>query len=98
MKTATLPSLRVAPELRQAAEAVLKEGETLSGFVEESVRRQIEFRHAQQTFIARGLAAGEAAKKSGKYVSAETVLEKLGKRLEQARKAAPKAGRAVRKK
>lgn len=98
MKTATLPSLRVAPELRQAAEAVLQEGETLSGFVEESVRRQIEFRHAQQTFIARGLASGEAAKKSGKYVSAEAVLEKLGKRLEQARKATPKAVRTARKK
>ena len=32
MKTATFPSLRVEPELREAAESVLEEGETLSGF------------------------------------------------------------------
>jgi hypothetical protein len=34
MKTATIPSLCVDPELRAAAESVLKEGETLSAFVE----------------------------------------------------------------
>jgi len=96
MKTATLPSLRVAPELRQAAEAVLQEGETLSSFVEESVRRQVEFRYAQQAFVARGLASAEAARKSGKYVSAGEALDKLERRLEQARKAKPK--RSVRAK
>lgn len=90
MKTATLPSLRVAPELRQAAEAVLQEGETLSSFVEESVRRQIEFRYAQQAFIARGLASAEKARKSGNYIPAEEVLAKLTRRLEQARKGKPK--------
>lgn len=96
MKTATLPSLRVAPELRKAAEAVLQEGETLSSFVEESVRRQVEFRYAQQAFVARGLASAEAARKSGSHVPAEEVLAKLERRLEQARKAKPK--RSVRAK
>lgn len=96
MKTATLPSLRVAPELRKAAEAVLQEGETLSGFVEESVRRQVEFRYSQQAFIARGLASAEAAQKSGKYVSAEDVLAKMAKKLAQARLA--KTRRNVRSK
>ncbi len=38
MKSATLPSLRVDPALREAAEAVLEEGETLSSFVEQAVR------------------------------------------------------------
>ena len=38
MKTATLPSLRVEPELRDAAESVLQAGETLSSFVETAVR------------------------------------------------------------
>ncbi|CAG0931542.1 MAG: hypothetical protein EFKGCFLK_01893 [Rhodocyclaceae bacterium] len=96
MKTATLPSLRVAPELRKAAEAVLQEGETLSSFVEESVRRQVEFRYAQQAFIARGLASAEAARKSGNHVPAGEVLAKLEKRLDRARKAKPK--RSVRAK
>ena len=83
MKTATIPSLRVQPELRQAAEAVLQEGETLSSFVEEAVRRNVTYRRAQQDFIARGLAARDAARASGEYVDAAEVLDKLGKRLAQ---------------
>lgn len=86
MKTAAIPAVRVSPELRQAAEAVLQSGETLSGFVEDAVRRNVEFRYAQKAFIERGLASGEAAKKSGKYVSASVVLGKLGQRLIKARK------------
>ena len=83
MKTATIPSLRVQPELRQSAEAVLQEGETLSSFVEEAVRRNVTYRRAQQDFIARGLAARDAARASGEYVDAAEVLDKLGKRLAQ---------------
>jgi hypothetical protein len=37
------------------------------------VRRHVEFRYAQKAFIERGLASGEAAGKSGKYISAATV-------------------------
>jgi len=47
MKTATFPSLRVDPELREAAESVLQDGETLSGFIEASVRETIERRRAR---------------------------------------------------
>jgi len=47
------------PDLRQAAESVLQEGETLSGFVESSLVKQIEFRKSQQEFIARGMASRE---------------------------------------
>jgi len=36
VKTSTLPSLRVEPELREAAEQVLQEGESLSAFVFDS--------------------------------------------------------------
>jgi len=54
MKSASLPSLRVDPELRAAAESVLTEGETLSAFVGNSVRSQIRYRQTQQEFIARG--------------------------------------------
>lgn len=86
MKTAAIPAVRVSPELRQAAEAVLQTGETLSGFVEDSVRRNVEFRYAQKAFVERGLASGVAAKKSGKYASAATVLAKLDRRLQKARK------------
>ena len=86
MKTAAIPAVRVPPALRQAAEELLQDGETLSGFVEEAVRRNVEFRQAQRAFIERGLASGDAAKRSGKYVSASAVLGKLARRLGKARK------------
>ena len=86
MKTAAIPAVRVSPELRKAAEAVLQSGETLSGFVEDAVRRNVEFRYAQKAFIERGLASGKAAKKTGKYVAAAAVLRKLDRRLDKALK------------
>ena len=86
MKTAAIPAVRVPPELRQAAEDVLQAGETLSGFVEESVRRNVEFRQAQKAFVERGLASAAAARKSGKYVSSSAMLGKLSRRLARARK------------
>jgi predicted transcriptional regulator len=85
MKTATMPPLRVQPELRQSAEAILRPGETLSAFVEDSLRRNVEFRRTQKEFIERGLASRDAAQKSGKYISAEKVLHKLSTKLEKAR-------------
>jgi len=87
MKTAAIPAVRVPPELRQAAEDLLQAGETLSGFVEEAVRRNVEFRQAQRAFVERGLASAEAAKKSGKYITASAVLAKIGRRVARARKA-----------
>ena len=86
MKSATLPPLRVEPELRKAAERLLHRGETLSSFVEEAVRASVERRQLQEEFVARGLAAAASARESGEYVPAAAVLEKLERRLAQARK------------
>jgi predicted transcriptional regulator len=77
MKSATIPPLRVTPDLRNEAVSVLREGESLSSFVEESLRRQIEHRKLQSEFIARGLAARDSAKSSGEYASKEEVMESL---------------------
>ncbi len=85
MKSATIPPLRVTPELRQAAESVLREGETLSGFVESSLVKQIEFRKSQQEFIARGFASSETARKSGRYFSREESLAALDAILDKHR-------------
>ncbi len=85
MKNATLPPLRVNSELRTAAESVLREGETLSGFVLESVQLNIDRREAQRMFIARGLTAREEARKSGHYVSSDKMLKRLDKSLAKAR-------------
>ncbi len=77
MKTATIPALRVEPKLREAAESVLALNETLSSFVEESLRANIEKRIHQQAFIVRGLASRDEAKRTGEYYSAESVLAEL---------------------
>lgn len=86
MKTATMPALRVEPELRQAAEQMLRPGETLSAFVEDALRRNVEFRRTQQEFIARGLASRDAAKKSGVYFSSDEVLAELDAIIADAQK------------
>ena len=88
MKTTSLPPLRVSPELRKQAEAVLEQGETLSGFVLDAVTRSIEYRNARQEFIARGLASASQAKKTGKYVPADRVIEKLARKLVKAKQRA----------
>lgn len=85
MKSATIPPLRVTPDLRQAAESVLKEGESLSSFVEESLNLHIERRRAQQAFIARGLASRDSAQSSGKYFTKEEVIDALGGILAKAK-------------
>jgi predicted transcriptional regulator len=77
MKSSSIPSLRVSPELRQAAENVLQEGESLSGFVEQSIRANISRRQLQREFLARGLAGRYEAKRTGEYFDAEVVLHEL---------------------
>lgn len=77
MKTATLPPLRVAPELRQAAESVLREGETLSSFMEQSLRDEVNRRRTQAEFIARGLASRDEAKRTGAYFTVKESLAGL---------------------
>ena len=84
MKTASIPSLRVAPELRRAAESVLKEGESLSSFVEQSIKSFIDRRRLQSEFIARGLASRDEARSTGGYFSAEDIQRELDGRLSAA--------------
>ena len=85
MKTATLPSLRVEAELREAAESVLKKGETLSSFVEESVRTQVRRRQMQDEFIKRGLASRDKARETGVYYSIDEVVGELRQMLTDAK-------------
>lgn len=77
MKTATLPSLRVDPELRKSAEDVLEAGETLSSFVETAVREQVHKRQLQEAFVRRGLIALEDARRSDAYLTPDESLGRL---------------------
>ena len=84
MKTASIPSLRVDPELRHDAESVLREGETLSSFMEQALRSSIQSRRVQKEFIARGLASRDEAKQTGEYFAAENILSEMENLLSQA--------------
>ncbi len=85
MKSASFPSLRVDPALRDAAESVLTQGETLSGFIETAVRETIERRRARAEFVARGLMSRDEAQRSGAYFPAAQVHAELQQMLERAR-------------
>ena len=86
MKNATFPPLRVDSATRTAAESVLRQGETLSGFVLEAVRLNIARRETQREFIARGLLARDEARASGEYVTADDMLARLDASLVRAGK------------
>ena len=55
----------------------LKEGETLSAFVEASVREQVRKRQLQEEFVRRGLIALEQSSKSGDYLTPGESLARL---------------------
>ena len=76
MKSATIPPLRVTPDLRNEAESVLREGESLSSFVANPFKLSMDG-VGEEEFIARGLAARESAKSSGHYASKEQVMDSL---------------------
>lgn len=86
MKTATFPSLRVEPELREAAKSVLREGETLTALIETAMRETIHRRRIQAEFMARGLSSSEEAKRTGIYYPAADVHSELRARLDARRK------------
>lgn len=86
MKSAVIPQIRVEPELRAELEAVLHQGETLSGFVEATVRSAVAFRRVQTEFHARAQAASEAYHQTGESVPVDAVLDKLQSRLDARRK------------
>jgi predicted transcriptional regulator len=85
MKTSTIPSVRVEPELRKQLENVLQAGETLSSFVETSVRETVQRRMEQAEFVKRGMTSLEAARRSREYVVANAVVAKLQARLDRAK-------------
>jgi hypothetical protein len=97
MKSATFPAVRVTPELREAAEHVLRPDETLSAFVEESLRSRIAYRMAEEDFIARGLKAAEEARQTGTYYTVDSVLAEMREQLEAAKSARKKVAAPARR-
>ena len=86
MKTATLPPVRVDNSLRTAVEGVLADGESLSSFIETSVRRAVEYRRVQAEFVARGQASREDYRRTGVSYSAAEVADRLQAKLDARRR------------
>jgi len=86
MKTATLPPVRIAPQLREEIEQSLGDGETLAALVEKAVRSEVARRREQAEFVQRGLAAIERTVVAGDGVPAEAVIAKLEARLAAAKR------------
>ena len=63
----------------------MADGETLSEFVEASVRAGVERRRVQGEFVARGLRSRDEARRTGDYVDADVVLDGLQRKLDAAR-------------
>jgi hypothetical protein len=86
MKTAVIPQVRVVPQLRAELESVLREGATLTAFVEATVRNAIAYRRVQDEFHARAQAASDEYHRTGVSVPVEAVLGKLQAKLDAKRK------------
>jgi hypothetical protein len=94
MRTATLPAVRVSPDTRSLIESVLREDETLSTFIEQTLKQQALRRKEDDAFYARALAAAKRIDEGGKTYTLDEVMTSLRdmsakKRRELAKQAKP---------
>jgi hypothetical protein len=82
MKSAQLPPVRVEPSVRMEIESVLREGESLSQFVEAAAIQAARQRKAQEEFLARGRASLAEAKRTGEFYPVDEVLDGMRGRLQ----------------
>jgi len=81
-------------EVRAEVEAVLREGESLTQFIEEAVVSAAAWRRVQAEFVNRGEAAIERWKREGGGRAVDEVMAGLQGRLDDAkRRAAKRAGK-----
>ena len=94
MKSSQLPPVRVELAVREEIESSLREGESLSQFIETAALEAARARKSQQEFLARGRASLAQAQRDGEFYAASDVLGGMRSRLE-ARMASVKRSRAV---
>ena len=97
-RSKTLPPIRVTPETKAGLEAALREGESLSQFIESAVCREAEFRAEQNAAVARATKALRSADVGVGLISTEDLLAGMQQRAEAAqhRIRAAVAGKAKR--
>ncbi|MEO5772225.1 MAG: YlcI/YnfO family protein [Burkholderiaceae bacterium] len=93
MRSATFPPIRVEPEVRAEVDAVLREGESLTQFIEEAVVAAAARRRVQTEFVARGEAAIERWKQVGGGHTVDEAMADLQGPLNDAKRQAAKRRR-----
>jgi hypothetical protein len=83
-RSVTLPPIRVTPETKASVEAVLREGESLTQFIENAVSQEAAFRAEQDAAIARAKKALRLADKGVGLMTAEAFLLGMRERAEAA--------------
>ncbi len=73
-RSATLPPIRVTPETKSSLEAVLREGETLTQFIEAAVRQEAGYRAEQNAAVARARKALRLADKGDGLIPVDDFL------------------------
>lgn len=94
MKSSQLPPVRVELAVREEIESCLREGESLSQFIETTAVEAARARKSQKEFLARGRASLDRARREGEFYPASDVLEGMRSRL-YARMESLKRKRAV---
>lgn len=85
-RSATLPPIRVTPQTKASLEAVLREGESLTQFIESAVHREAEFRAEQNAAVSRARKALRNAGKGIGLMTAEGFLSGMEQRAEAAQR------------
>jgi hypothetical protein len=83
-RSATLPPIRVTPETKSSLEAALREGESLTQFIENAVCREAEFRAEQRAAVARAKKALRSADKGVGLITADDFLAGMRQRAQAA--------------
>ena len=83
-RSATLPPIRVTPETKASLEAALREGESLTQFIESAVCREAEFRAEQSAAVARATKALRSADKGVGLITADDFLASMHQRAQAA--------------
>lgn len=91
MKTATIPSILMQPELREELESLLKEEGSLSELVPSVVLANVRQRRDSTEFMQRGLCFLGNTSKEDEYVKVNDVLKKLSQKLAQVKASPPGA-------
>ena len=85
-RSATLPPIRVTPETKASLEAVLRDGESLTQFIESAVSQEAAFRAEQAAAIARARKALRLAEKGVGLMTADALLAGMHVRAQGAQK------------